>query len=60
MPKLEHLPESKDDPKLLWSYTMAMEANETTDALDYQSILWEELAKYLQGTGVLDKRGNLG
>lgn len=50
IPKLEHLPKSKDDPKLLWSYTMGLGANEMTDALDYQSTLWAELAEYLQGT----------
>jgi hypothetical protein len=49
IPKLEHLPKSKNDAKLLWSYTMALEANEMTDALDFQSILWAELAKHLQG-----------
>jgi len=49
IPKLEHLPKSKDDPKLLWSYTTGLGANEMTDALDYQSMLWAELAEYLQG-----------
>jgi hypothetical protein len=49
IPKLEHLPQSKADPKLLWSYTMALDANEMTDALDFQSMLWAELAKHLQG-----------
>ena len=29
---------------------MALDAQEMTDALDYQSELWGELAKYLQGT----------
>jgi hypothetical protein len=48
--KLEHLPASKDDPKLLWSYAMALDADEMTDTLDYQSALWAELATYLQGT----------
>jgi hypothetical protein len=50
IPKLKHLPESKEDPNRLWSYTMALDAQEMTDALDYQSELWGELAKYLQGT----------
>lgn len=50
IPKLEHLPASKDDPKLLWSYAMGLDADEMTDALDYQSSLWAELAAYLQGT----------
>lgn len=49
IPKLEHLPKSKNDPKLLWSYTMGLGVNEMTDSLDYQSALWEELATYLQG-----------
>lgn len=49
IPKLEHLPESKDDPKLLWSYAMGLNANEMTDSLNYQSELWAELAAYLQG-----------
>ena len=50
IPKLEHLPASKDDPKLLWSYTKGLKPNEMTDALDYQLTLWTELAAYLQGT----------
>ena len=50
IPKLKHLPKTKKAPNLLWSYTMALDAQEMTDALDYQSELWEELAKYLQGT----------
>ena len=50
IPDLEHLPKSKDDPRLLWSYTMALDSDEMTDALDYQSRLWAELAKYLQST----------
>jgi hypothetical protein len=29
---------------------MALDAQEMTDALDYQSKLWVELAKYLQGS----------
>lgn len=48
IPKLEHLPKSKNDPKLRWSYTMGLGVNEMTDSLDYQSALWEELATYLQ------------
>jgi hypothetical protein len=50
IPTLQHLPRSKKDPHLLWSYTMALDRKEMTDALDYQSELWDELAKYLQGT----------
>ncbi len=50
IPKLKHLPETTQDPKRLWSHTMALDAQEMTDALDYQSELWVELAKYLQGT----------
>lgn len=49
IPKLEHLPKSKNDPKLLWSYTMGLGVNEMTDSLDYQSALWKELATHLQG-----------
>lgn len=49
IPKLRHLPESKKDPHRLWSYTMALDAQEMTDALDYQSELWEKLGEYLQG-----------
>lgn len=49
IPKLEHLPGSKDDPKLLWSYAMGLDSSEMTDSLDYQSKLWEELAAHLQG-----------
>lgn len=49
IPKLEHLPESKNDPKLLWSYTMELDSNEMTDSLNYQATLWAELADYLQG-----------
>ena len=49
IPKLQHLPESKNDPKLLWSYAMGLDSSEMTDSLDYQSRLWEELATYLRG-----------
>jgi hypothetical protein len=49
IPKLKHLPESKKDPHRLWSYTMTLDAQEMTDALDYQSELWAKLAEYLQG-----------
>jgi hypothetical protein len=50
IPKLEHLPASKDDAKLLWSYTKGLRPSEITDALDYQLTLWTELAAYPQGT----------
>ena len=50
IPTLKHLSGSKKDPDLLWSYTMALDEKEMTDALDFQSELWVELAKYLQGT----------
>lgn len=49
IPVLRHLPASKKDPDLPWSYTKSLGENEMTDALDYQSMVWEELANYLQG-----------
>jgi hypothetical protein len=50
IPKLKHLPKSKTDPHRLWSYTTSLDAQEMTNALDYQSELWDKLAEYLQGT----------
>jgi hypothetical protein len=50
IPFLGHLPKSEKDPEVPWSCTMSLDENEMTDALDYQTRLWEELAIYLQGT----------
>lgn len=50
IPVFRHLPKSDKDPELPWSYTMSLDESEMTDALDYQTRLWDELAIYLQGT----------
>lgn len=50
IPVFGHLPKSKKDPELPWSYTMSLDEGEMTDSLDYQAGLWDELGVYLQGT----------
>jgi hypothetical protein len=50
IPVFGHLPKSDKDPEVPWSYTMSLGESEMTDALDYQTRLWDDLAIYLQGT----------
>lgn len=50
IPVFVHLPKSDKDPEVSWSYTMSLDERDMTDALDYQTRLWEELAIYLQST----------
>jgi hypothetical protein len=50
VPVFGHLPKSDKDPEVPWSYTMSLDESEMTDALDYQTRLWDELAVYLQNT----------
>jgi hypothetical protein len=50
IPVFGHLPKSDKDPEVPWSYTMSLDESDMTDALDYQTTLWDELGVYLQGT----------